>query len=150
MFDEKYADIFGRKEVNATRVVFLHKLLRLVDASMLELENKPMGSYTLTRYFLLYMLARILREREESKAVVVDPSKFDDAQIADFLDKCGEILKTIIVDLTYEQKEEDFDYKSVFKSPNQSGELATKMLTSYQKDVARNKAESFKDWVPQP
>jgi hypothetical protein len=150
VFDEKYADIFGRPEVTAARVVFLHKLLRLVDTAVLELENKPMGAYTLTRYFLLYMLARILREREESKAVVVDPSKFNTAQTAEFLDKCGEVLKTIVVDLTYEQKAEDFDYKSVFKSPNRSGELANKMLTSYQKDVARDKAESFKGWVPQP
>lgn len=149
VFDEKYADIFGRPEVDAARVVFLHKLLARVDIAVLGLDNKPMGSYTLTRYFLLYMLARILRNKDESKAVVTNPARFSAEQLAEFMDKCSEILKTLIVDLAYEEQETDFDYKSVFKSPNQTSELAKKMLTSYEKDVARNKAESFNGWEPQ-
>lgn len=148
VFDEKYADIFGRPEVDPARVVFLHKLLARVDVAVLELNNKPMGSYTLTRYFLLYMLSRILRDREESKAVIRKPADFNSDQVTEFLDKCGEILKTLVVDLDYEEKETDFDYKSVFKSPNQTADLAKKMLTSYEKDVARNKAESFNGWEP--
>lgn len=146
VFDEKYADIFGRPEVNATRVVFLYRLLAVVDEAVPGLASKPMGSYTLTRYFLLYILSRILRGKEESKAVVVSPSDFNEEQMTEFLAKSGEILKTIVVDLSYEANETDFDYKSVFKSPNQSGELALKILASYEKDVARGKAESFKDW----
>jgi hypothetical protein len=148
VFDEKYADIFGRPEVDAARVVFLHRLLSIVDAAVPALKNKPMGAYTLTRYFLLYMLSRILRDKETSKAVVVDPSSLDEVQTLDFLAKCGEILKTVVVDLSYEASVTDFDYKSVFKSPNQSAELAKNILASYEKDVARSKAESFEGWSP--
>lgn len=146
VFDEKYADIFGRPEVDAERVVFLHRLLAIVDAAVPGLKNKPMGSYTLTRYFLLYMLARILRSNEASKAVVVSPSRLNEAKTTEFLNKCGEILKTVVVDLSYEADADDFDYKSVFKSPNQSTELAARILASYEKDVARDKAESFQGW----
>jgi len=149
VFDEKYADIFGRPEVNASRVVFLHKLLAVVDDSVPGLKNKPMGSYALTRYFLLYVLSRILRAELSSRSVVTNPSTLTSAAMDEFLSKCGEILKTVVVDLSYEESSDpDFDYKSVFKSPNQVTELASKVLASYEKDVARSKAESFASWVP--
>lgn len=147
VFDEKYADIFGRREVNAARVIFLHKLLKIVDGAVTGLKNKPMASYTLTRYYLLYLLSRILRAEGSSKAVVINPSSVSDDQMNEFLAKCEEILKTVVVDLSYEATSDpDFDYKSVFKSPNQSTELAKKILASYEKDVVRGKAESFAGW----
>ena len=59
-----------------------------------------------------------------------------------------EILKTVVVDLNYETKDVDFDYKSVLKSPRQCTELANRMLASYEKDVARGKADSFAGWAP--
>ena len=148
VFDEKYAEIFGRPEVTAARVIFLHRLLRTVDTAIPNLANKQMGSYTLTRFFLLYVLARILRANEESKRVVTDPTCLSEEQTVEFLAKCEEILKTVIVDLTYEAKEADFDYKSVLKSPNQSAELGGRIVASYEKDVARDKAESFHGWAP--
>src|SRR5690606_33479589 len=55
VFDEKYADIFGRREVTAGRVIFIYRLLRIVDSALPRLTNKQMGSYTLTRYFALYV-----------------------------------------------------------------------------------------------
>ena len=66
----------------------------------------------------------------------------------EFLDKCEEILKTVIVDLNYESSVTNFDYKSVLKSPKQSTDLADIILASYQKDVQRDKAESFSGWTP--
>lgn len=145
VFDEKYADIFGRPEVNSVRVIFLHHLLGVVDQVLPKLQNKPMGAYSLTRYFLLYLLSQILRAHPSSKKYVVDPAQLG-ARMPEFLDKCGEILKTVIVDLAYEARSPDFDYKSILKSPVQSSDLAARILASYEKDVARDKAESFNDW----
>lgn len=150
VFDEKYADIFGRPEVNSGRVVFMHRLLRTVDKELPNLKNKQMGSYTLTRYLALYILARILRNSESSKPFVADPSLLLGFQLDEFLAKCGEILKTVVVDLSYEAAGGDFDYKSILKSPKQSTELADRILASYEKDVARGKAESFDGWAPGP
>lgn len=148
IFDEKYADIFGRPEVDAHRLVFMHRLLHTVDQVLPKLKNKPMASYTLTRYFALYVLSRILRNNPFSKAMVVDPDLLNGAQLDEFLAKCEEILKTVMVDISYEAADNDFDYKSILKSPNQSTELAGKILASYEKDVARGKAESFDEWSP--
>lgn len=150
VFDEKYADIFGRPEVTADRVIFMQKLLETVDDALPSLKNRPMGSYTLTRYFVLYLLARILRNNDASKGFVADPSLLSDAQSVEFLSKCAEILKTVVVDLSYEANDVEFDYKTILKSPSQSSELAERILASYEKDVARDKAESFNDWTPTP
>lgn len=147
VFDEKYAQIFGRPEVTATRAVLMHKLLDVVDNAMPKLKNRPMASYTLTRYFLLYVLSRILRSGDAA-TYAADPAQLDTHELEEFLAQCGEVMKTVVVDLNYESKDVDFDYKSILKSPKQSAELGDRMLTSYDKDVERDKAASFEGWVP--
>jgi len=148
VFDEKYAEIFGRPEVTAQRVIFLHRLMDVVDQSLPKLKNRPMASYTLTRYFMLYLLSEILRDNDASRPYVANPALLTELQMEEFLGKCTEILKTVVVDLNVESKSVDFDYKSILKSPRQGGELAQKILASYEKDVEREKAETFTDWTP--
>ena len=148
VFDEKYAKIFGGPEVTAERVIFVHKLMGVVGKGLPKLKNKPMASYTLTRYFMLYLLSRILRENEVSKPYVANPALLTERQMEDFLVKCENILATVVVDLNYESKSVDFDYKSVLKSPRQGFDLAQRILASYEKDVEREKAETFNGWKP--
>lgn len=146
VFDEKYNQIFGRPEVTAVRVIFMYRLLELVDNVLPDVASQPMASYKLTRYFLLYLLSRILRKNDASNRVVADPSILPDEQLDKFYSKCEEILGGAVVDLNYEAEQPDFDYKSVLKSPKQVESLTSDMLRSYDKDVKRNKAESFSDW----
>ena len=148
VFDEKYAEIFGRPEVTAQRVIFVHRLMGVVDQSLPKLKNRPMASYTLTRYFMLYLLSEILRDNDASSPYVANPALLTEPQMEEFLGKCAEILKTVVVDLNVESKSVDFDYKSILKSPRQGGELAQAILASYEKDVEREKAETFTDWTP--
>ena len=148
VFDEKYAEIFGRPEVTAQRAIFVHRLMGVVDKSMPKLKNRPMASYTLTRYFMLYLLSEILRDNDASRPYVANPDSLTEPQMKEFLGKCEEILKTVVVDLNVESKSVDFDYKSILKSPKQGGDLAQSILASYEKDVEREKAETFTDWTP--
>lgn len=148
VFDEKYAEIFGRPEVTAQRAIFVHRLMAVVGKSLPKLKNRPMASYTLTRYFMLYLLSRILRDNDASRPYVAKPAFLTEPQMEEFLGKCEEILKTVVVDLNVESKSVDFDYKSILKSPRQGGELAQSILASYEKDVEREKAETFTDWTP--
>ena len=83
-----------------------------------------MASYTLTRYFILYLLSKILRENEGSRPYVANPESLSEAQVEEFLEKCKEVLKTVIVDINVESKSPDFDYKTILKSPKQVSELA--------------------------
>ena len=148
VFDEKYAEIFGGPSITAGRVIFVHKLLQVVNANLHRITNRQMASYTLARFFLLFLLSKILRSNPTSQRYVADPSQLVGAAQDQFLARCEEILKTVIVDLNYESSTVQFDYKSVLKSPKQSGDLADRILASYEKDVQRDKAESFTGWVP--
>lgn len=149
VFDDKYADIFGRPEVTADRIVFVHKLTEAVILSVATMKNRPMASYTLTKYFALYLLARILREDDTSKPYVTSPALLNEAQTDDFVAKCQSILKTIVVELDYHSRDEDFDYKTVLKSPNAAKVLADALLVGYEKDVAMGRADAFADWKPE-
>lgn len=148
VFDEKYAEIFGRPEVTAQRAIFVHRLMGVVDNSLPKLRNRPMASYTLTRYFMLYLLSEILRDNDASRPYVAKPALLTESQMEEFLGKCEKILKTVVVDFNFESKLADFDYKSILKSPRQGGELAQSILASYEKDVEREKADTFTDWTP--
>lgn len=147
VFDDKYADIFGRPEVTARRIVLLSRLLGAVETEIVALDDRPMASYTLTRYFLLFLLARIARAAAESKPFVANPSTLTADGLEKFVTSCHQILKTLVIDLNYEARAEGFDYKLVFKSPIQGAELADRMLKSYEKDVAQGKADSFEGWI---
>jgi len=146
VFDDKYADIFGRPEVSARRLVLMHRLLGAVDSEMKGIEDRPMASYTLTRYFLLFLLSKIARAMPESRYFVANPSALTTNGLEKFISSCAQIVKTLVIDLNYEARSEGFDYKLVFKSPIQGAELADRMLKSYEKDVARGKADSFAGW----
>ncbi len=148
VFDEKYAEIFGRPEVTAQRAIFVHRLMGVVNNSLPKLKNRPMASYTLTRYFMLYLLSEILRDNVASRPYVANPASLTEPQMVEFLCKCEEILKTVVVDLNVESKSVDFDYKTILKSPKQGGDLAQAILASYEKDVEREKAETFTEWTP--
>lgn len=148
VFDEKYAEIFGGPEVTAQRVIFVYRLMQVVNERLPNLNNRPMASYTLTKYFMLYLLSEILRKNDGSRTYVANPASLTAQQMEEFLNKCGEILKTVVVDLNYEARSTDFDYKSILKSPKQAGNLAQAILASYEKDVAREKAETFTGWTP--
>lgn len=148
VFDEKYADIFGRPEITSDRIIFMHNLLQVVKDNLGGIENRAMASYTLTRYFLLYILSLILRDNPASKPFVSNPSELSKEGMREFTQKCGEILKTVVVDLNYEAHEPDFDYKSILKSREHAVALAKSIRKTYSKDVARGIAATFNDWEP--
>lgn len=146
LFDEKYADIFARPSVSAWRIVLLHKIMGRVEAAVEGLDYKPLSKYGLTRFFVLSCVFNLIQEDEVSRRLMQKPQEvFDKGLDEKFCDAVSEVLKTLVVDLNYEVKElgDSFDYKGDLKSPNKIAELQGKLLTSYKKDVARDKAASF-------
>ncbi|MDR3734309.1 MAG: AIPR family protein [Acidobacteriaceae bacterium] len=146
LFDEKYAEIFARPAVNAWRIVLLHKIMGRVEAAAERIEYKPLSKYGLTRFFVLSCIFSLIQEDETSRRLMQNPrGVFDNGLDQKFCDAVSEVLKTLVVDLNYEVKElgDSFDYKGDLKSPNKIAELRGKLLTSYKKDVARDKAASF-------
>jgi len=144
VFDERYQDIFARPEVTAERIILVHRLAAVARGALDGLDSRPMASYSLTKYFVLYVLSRIIRLSAYAKGLVSSPSKVSDAELDHLMATASDILRTIIVDANYEIKKiEGFDYKAVLKSSKQSIELADSLVSSYEKDLARGKADRF-------
>jgi len=144
LFDDKYAEIFARPAVSAYRVIFLHLLMEKVRESVIKIDYKPLSKYGLTRFFLMSVVSQLIQADNYGRDVFKDPAKlFTSNEINKFCKAIGEILDTIIVDLNYEVVElgESFDYKGDFKSSVKLRDLRAKLLRSFEKDVARNKAE---------
>ena len=154
ILDELHSDIFARPEVNAHRIVAVADLHSTIVACLGDVENKMLGSYRLTQYFLLYLLRQTLELDESGKSFCAEPSKFlqqDDGRKR--LRACADrVVKDIIIDLNAEMRERDeagtpFDYKREFKSPNPVRELSRNIIPQYQKAVSRDRAYSFgREW----
>lgn len=150
LFDDKYSDIFARPAVTAHRIIFLNLIMDRINKVAPEIEYKPLSKYGLTRFFLMSVLSELIRNDKTASEYFKDPKKlFDLGKINDFMNAIESILKSLIIDLNYEVQDlgDQFDYKGDFKSPTKIRELRSKLLRSYEKDVARNKADSFEDHI---
>lgn len=146
VFDEKYADIFGRKEVDCYRVIFLWKVIEIIESVLPHIDNKPFANYGLTKYFLLYVVSKILDGGRKDRAIVANPRKYWGSQdLSTLYGKIEGLLKGLVVDLNYEVKEigDVFDYKADLKSPTSVEALGNKLIRDYEKDVKRDKAVAF-------
>ena len=146
IFDDEYAEIFGRKEVDAYRVIFLWRLLDIIVRSLPGIKNVTFANYGLTRYFLMSVVAEILDDAKLDKKIVANPRKFWGSKELDALyKKIDELMKGLIVDLNFEVNSvgESFDYKADLKSPKSVAEWTEKLVRDYQKDVLRGKAVAF-------
>ncbi|WP_237214040.1 AIPR family protein [Falsiroseomonas oryziterrae] len=147
LFDDLYTRIFGRPEATARRIILMDQIMGIIQHEMNNIENKPFASYTLTRFFILDVVAQILRRDKVASEFLADPSPLlaDTTAMDRFKGAISNILSGIIQDLNYEVRSagEMFDYKSMLKSQKESRDLASKLIATFSRDVARKKAETF-------
>ncbi|HDZ21688.1 hypothetical protein LCGC14_0698130 [marine sediment metagenome] len=154
ILDELHARIFARPEVNAHRIVGVVDIDSQIGQALGDVDNKLLGSYRLTRYFLLYLVRQALELDDQGKSFCLDPSSFIcQANGRARLTHCiARIVKDIVIDLNAEVRERDesdtpFDYKRELKSPNAVREITRSIIPQYQKAVSRGRASSFgKEW----
>ncbi|MGY0799054.1 AIPR family protein [Lysobacter sp. A286] len=149
LFDELHSEIFARKEVNAMRVATLSVLFEAVLQTLPELKNRLVASYTLTRFFMLYLLRQALDVDPGGREFVRDPSPVVDKFGFDAVSEIAQkILSDLIIDMNAELEDREqagtpFDYKRELKSPTAVKALAKQIIPSYEKAIRRNRATSF-------
>jgi len=144
LFDDKYADIFARPAVTAWRIILLEKIMKTVQGIMPEITYKPLSKYGLTRFFLLSTISELMSNDKNLRPYSKEPQRlFNEGKIDAFLSGVKDVMRSIIVDLNYEVEDlgDNFDYKGDLKSPTKIRELRSKLLRSFEKDVARQKAK---------
>jgi hypothetical protein len=149
IFDEYYSKIFGRPGVNAQRIILVYEILCVVDEHLDQIDNKPYAYYSATKYFLLYVISKIMQEDQIGRDIYTNKLNVvsNSSDLVEFRNIVSDILKNnVIVDLNYFLKEDKalvFDYKKVSKNTSELQELATKLLKDYEKDVKRAKTKSI-------
>jgi hypothetical protein len=151
LFDERYADIFGRPDVTADRIVLLFSISNIISDALPSLTNQLIARYGLTKYLMLYILRGILEKDDAGNKLIVAPHEFvRDANIRIKLTECIRILvNDIIVDMNGELAENasDFDYKSKLKTKEWCSNFSKNIIASYLKLVQRGRLESFQiEW----
>jgi hypothetical protein len=145
VFDEKYAEIFARPEVNAHRIIFLAKVMSLVEDHLGEIKNASFARYGLTKYALLATIKKLLNSDPVGKRLCQSPVlAFKDERMECVLKLIDDLLTSIVIDVNHEMDQGSLsDYKSDLKSKNSVENLMGELLRSYEKDKARGKADSI-------
>jgi len=147
VFDDKHADLFGRPEVTADRILLCHLLAEVAVTRLQDLENQLFAKYTLTKYAIMYMLRRILEQDPTGKQLIQNPTTFvREEQPRAKLDACIDaITKDTMIDINAEVASygEDFDYRDSLRNQDWVTRLANEVVNSHVKLVARGRLPSF-------
>lgn len=139
--------------VTAERIVGLIAVRDAVEASLESLDNQLAAYYSVTPYFVMYLVKQALQLDPLGKKFCQDPGRFVRDRGFDAVVKAvRQISDDLIVDLNAELAErgeagKPFDHKRELKSANAVRALRGEVLPSYQKAVSRNRASSFtEEW----
>lgn len=147
VMDDSYSKIFGRSDVTGAKIVALNSALESVSDALDSFEDQLFGHYTLTAYFLGYVVSEIIKDDKTGKKVLNNiKSVVENGKLDKFLEVFALIASTTAMDINAEiaelrDGEDGFDYKRDLKSPKWCRAMCAKLKASYNKDVKRKKAE---------
>lgn len=145
VMDELHSDIFGRPNVTGARVFALWEAFSAVNPALGQIDNKQFAYYTLTQYFLVYLVSSIIRSDPVGARVMDNLDKvIENGNLDKFIESFTELATAAANDLNAEVAVDDdevFDHKTQLKSPNWCRATEARILAQYKKDVARKKAE---------
>lgn len=152
ILDELHSHIFARQEVNAARILAIETVRRAVSNAMNEVEDRPLSSYKLTQYLVLFLVREALDLDSIGKEFCQDPGSFLAQPSGNnrIYNCCYQVVSDLVVDLNAEFRERKeaknpIDYKREFKSQSAVRELSRAIITQYQKSVLRNRSYSFSE-----
>ena len=151
VFDEKHADIFGRPQVTADRIVMCHVMMKSIIDSIEDINNKLFGKYALTRYAMLYMLRSILEKDPRGLELINNPSPFvRTLENREHFKNCvRKTIGDIIVDINAEIDEygDEFDYRGKLRDAEWVKTLSKEVVSTYLKMIQRKRLDSFEsEW----
>ena len=154
VFEDKYADLFGRKEVTADRIVMCQVINEAVDVALPNIKNRLVARYVLTRYMLLYMIRFILESDELSQEIFGNPSAFiRNMKARDYFRSCiSKVVGDLVIDVNAEVEEygDDFDYRNKLRDQAWVSDLTKKVVADHLKLVKRGRIQPFKEeWAKQ-
>ncbi len=156
LFEELHSDIFGRKEVDADRLVALNDLNKVIEAELPNMSHAEFADYTQARFLLHYLVREVLDTDELGKQFVKEPAKF--LHEADGRERFIKAIQPVVValisitdaDLKRRDDEgEEYDFKKELKSKTRIGEMRSRIVAGYDMAKRAGMTKTFADLWPQ-
>lgn len=148
LFGERYSSIFSR-HINAAKIYFAYLVYQTILDNIASIKTAQVQSYGLTHFFLLHLIAEVLREDDLGRQFVEDPTRC-------VKEESGRLTKAIAVLIQLLAPDVDayfaeyaknhngfFDYKNVFKSAEFVTNATTRLLTDNKKTMVRHPEDAF-------
>ena len=140
--------------MNADRIAALYEVYKVVFENISQIQHQPLAQYTLTKFFLLYLIRRALETDPIGRAFCQDTSdSIGASEGSERLAHCVKnIVSELIIDLNAEVDTRDeagtpFDYKRELKNQKDVRTLARTLIPQYERLVSRGRVPSFgEDW----
>jgi hypothetical protein len=149
IFEDKHAELFGRPEVTADRIVLLKVIMEAIEQEIPSIKNKLFGRYVLTRYLLLYVIREIFRNDGLAEVIMTKPETFvrNPAERDKFRKCVGMLITDVVIDLNGEVDElgEGFDYRDKLRDQEWVIKTSKKIVNDYQVRVKRKRISSFQE-----
>jgi hypothetical protein len=152
VFDEKHADLFGRPDVTADRIVLCQIIAEEITNGLQTLENALFARYVLTKYFLMYVLRDLFDNDALSDEIQSNPARFvaDPVARSHFRKCVKSVVTDIMINLNHEANDlgADFDYRDKLRDQAWVRELRRALVTDYKRQVVRKRIEPFsQEWA---
>lgn len=149
VLDDKHADLFGRPDVTADRIVLCQIIIDQIVAGLPQIENQLAARYVLLRYMLLYVIREIMEHDPVGREAVAKPEKFvrNPATRVRFSSCIKTIVDDLVIDLNGEIADagEDFDYRDRLRDNKWVTDLRRILMTGYLKQVQRKRISSISE-----
>jgi AIPR protein len=151
VFEDKHADLFGRREVTADHIVLCQVIMDSIGEHIANIRNTLFGKHVIARYFILYAVRLILDSDKMADELVDCPEKFVRKKQAreKFKTAIGAIVADIVDDLNsaLDDAGEEFDYRGNLRDESWVKQQARQIQLDHAKLVRRGKINSFsQEW----
>lgn len=147
VFEEKHAELFGRPDVNADKILMCHLIMKEISEGIEQLENKSAARYVLTKYMILYAVRRIFDKDALCADLTQRPDKFVRThESRERFSKCvSQIVQDIVTDLNGEIEGygDDFDYRGSLRDQDWVVKTVGSLVATYEKLVKRRTIKPF-------
>jgi len=149
VMDELHSTIFGRPDVTGARIFGYWECFKSAESALDAIDDKHFAYYTLTKYFLVYAVVRLIRTEPEGVAMLNNMKGIiASGRLEELVGIIGDLAKSLAFDLNAEITDGDtevFDHKNELKSPTWCKKMSARLVAQYSKDVMRKKAEPIGD-----
>jgi hypothetical protein len=149
VFEDKYADLFGRRDVTADHIVMCQSIMDSIETHVVKIKNTLFGKHVLARYFILYAVRLILDADELANELFTHPEKFvrKNAARRKFSAAIGTIVADVVDDVnaSVEDLGADFDYRNRLREEAWVKTNASQIALDHKKLVRRQKIKPFKE-----